>query len=127
MAHTEMQIIDEITSKMPIAEIREHVNKLAVDAAEYARSLAPVYTGPERKGVTPGAYRDSIHAEEGESEFEWEPSAMVITRWHGANLLEFGTKHMHEFGTFAKTADHFGGTVEVTGKSHKRAAGNRLD
>lgn len=127
MAHTEMQIINEIESAMPIEEIREHVNALAREAAEYARSIAPVYSGPHRDDRTPGYYRDSIHAETGESEIEWQPSAMVITRASYANVLEFGTKHMHEFGTFAKTADHFGGTVEVSGKSHPRSQGTRLD
>lgn len=126
MSHTEREILAEIKAKMPIAEIQEKVNEIAVDAAEYARSIAPVYAGPERADRIPGHYRDSIHAEE--KELKTMPAAMVVTRASYANIIEFGSKNTPEFGVFAKTADHYGGTVShVSGKSSGHGSGRRLD
>jgi hypothetical protein len=130
MPHTEIQIAAEIRALMPQSEIREEVNRIAREAAEYARNIAPVYKGEPKEGVEPGSYRDSIHAEstglKPSEGFESPmPSARVITRSPIANLLEFGTKNMTEFATFAQTADHFGGIVDVNKGS--LASGERLD
>ncbi len=100
------------------AEIREQVNEKAVEIRDYARSIAPVYAGPPHKSVTPGEFRDSIIAEEtghrgavGGLQVPGElPSAMVSSYDRIAHLLEFGTKTMHERGTFAAAAAAFGGT-----------------
>jgi hypothetical protein len=129
MPNTEMSIVAEIMALMPVDEIKEEVNKLAREAAEYARSIAPVYHGDDSR-AKPGAYRESIHAEETEPRhsegFEGVmPTARVITRSPIANLLEFGTKKMKEFGVFTQTADHFGGTVEVKNDVHD--TGSRID
>jgi len=123
VAHTEMQIAAEIRSLMPVDEIHEEVIRVAREAAGYARSIAPVYHGDDPR-ATPGSYRDSIHAEEtGPKKSEGfevpMPAARVITRSPIANLLEFGTSKMPEFGVFSQTADHYGGTVEVEHDAHE--------
>jgi hypothetical protein len=129
VTHTEMQIAAEIRAQMPLEEIHKEVIRVAREAAEYARSIAPVYHGDDPR-ATPGSYRDSIRSEEVESKksdgFEVPmPAARVITRSPIANLLEFGTSKMPEFGVFSQTADHYGGTVEVEHGDHE--TGTRID
>lgn len=116
MTSTSMQIAAAIRALMPTEEIREEVHRVAKEAADYARSIAPVYKGEPHEGVTPGSYRDSIHAESVEDRKsagvdKLMPAARVITKSPIANLLEFGTSKMGEFATFAQTAEHYGGTV----------------
>lgn len=129
MAHTEIQIAAEIRALMPVEGIHEEVLRVAREAAEYARSIAPVYHGDDSR-AKPGSYRDSIHAEETEPKrtegFEVPmPAARVITRSPVANLLEFGTSKMQEAATFTQTANHYGGTVEVEHDAND--AGTKID
>lgn len=89
-------------------EIREHVHVEGDEMKGYARSIAPVYAGPPDANVVPGAFRDSIVFEDA-PDHEGMPAGRLISRSPIAHLLEFGTVHMHEFGTFAATAAAFGG------------------
>jgi len=90
-------------------EIREKIREEGEKVSEYARTIAPVYHGGSRPDLQPGRFRDSIHYED-QHDINGMPAGQVISRSRIAHLLEFGTIHMHEIGTFAATAAAFGGT-----------------
>src|ERR1700758_874041 len=90
-------------------EIRPELHIFADEVADYARSIAPVYHGPFHEGVVSGEFRDSIQVEDA-PDHDGMPAVQVSSYSPIAHLLEFGTVKMHEFGTFANTAAHFGGT-----------------
>ena len=110
------EIYAEIMAGMELEreEIREGVHVEADEVRDYGRSIAPVYAGPPHKNVVPGAFRDSIVVEE-RPDHDGLPAARVVSHSRIAHILEFGTVTMHEFGTFANMAAHFGGTLDDTG------------
>src|ERR1700758_5825029 len=91
------EIMAEIMGKMggEREEIRDGVRKTAEEAADYGRSIAPVYHGPFHEGVVSGEYRDSIQAEDA-PDHDGMPAARVSSYSRIAHLLEFGTVKMHE-------------------------------
>lgn len=76
--------------------IDKDVNKTAKEAADYARSIAP---------VDEGDYRDSIHVED-LPDRRGMPGKRVVADDFKAHLIEYGSKHNPEFAVFARTADH---------------------
>jgi hypothetical protein len=116
------EVIADVTAQIPASreEIRDKIREEGEKVAEYARTIAPVYHGGSRPDLQPGKFRDSIHYED-QHDINAMPAGMVISRSRIAHLLEFGTIHMHEIGTFAATAAAFGGTgpdsVDETGEA----------
>lgn len=100
------EIAGEITLHVhddePLDQIRRELRAVAEDAAEYARSIAP---------VDEGDYKKSIHTEDLD-DVNGLPARRVIADDYKAIWIEYGTKEpgpTPEFAVFAKTADHFGG------------------
>jgi hypothetical protein len=96
-------------------EIRSWPRRVADAAADYARSIAPVYAGKEY-GTQPGHFRDSITAVDA-PDVGGMPAAQVRSDLREASFIEYGA-HPHggttpEHATFAKTVAHFEGTPGV--------------
>jgi hypothetical protein len=114
-ADIEAEIRAQLPDEIPLAGIAEQVHAKALEVAEYARSIAPVYKGRDPR-AKPGEYRDSITVEE-IPEHRGLPAERVITRDWKAHWIEFGTAKWPEHAVFAQTAAHFGGTFDrVTGE-----------
>jgi hypothetical protein len=104
-----------------VAAEREKAAKSARETAEkavaYAQSIAPVLTDLVRAGhaATPEEFRDSIHSEKA-PDVDGMPAYKLVSDVDYARFLEYGTRYMHEFGTFAQTAKHFGGDLRGGGE-----------
>lgn len=114
MAFDANDVIGEIMAGMELEkdEIRAQLHEHTVEIRDDGRSMAPVYHGPPHGEVVPGGFRDSI-VDEPAPDHDNMPAERVISRSRIAYLLEFGTKHMHEFGTFGALAAKYGGTVDL--------------
>jgi hypothetical protein len=110
-------IADEITTKLEDDEkIQSWPRKVADAAAQYAKSIAPVYAGREYGGNEPGHFRDSIYATDA-PDVGGMPAAQVRSDLREASFIEYGA-HPHggttpEHATFAKTVAHFENTPNV--------------
>ena len=78
------------------AEILQYKMAVAEQAAEYARSIAPVDTG---------AYRDSIKVERRGSKVR------VVWKDYKSHWIEYGSEHNPEYAVRAKTIEHFNGDI----------------
>jgi len=98
-------------------EVRDSLERLGVQVADYAKSIAPVFSPDtsHRKEPPPGRevgeYRDSIHN-------IWVSTSRgvhqrVISEDMLAAWIEYGTEHMPEYAVFARTAAAFGGDGPV--------------
>lgn len=116
MASTARDIELEIRAQAGNAENRAQIDREARETADkavaYAKSIAPTLTDIGRAGTTktPEEFRDSIHAERAPDRDDM-PAYRMVSDVAYARFLEFGTRYMHEFGTFAATAKHFGGDL----------------
>lgn len=95
-------------------EVMIAVEKLAKEVVEYAQGIAPVFSverghrnAPPHD--SPGAYRDSIHAETPRIDGD-TVTVRVVTNDYKAWWIEYGSRHMPEYAVFAQTAAAFGGT-----------------
>jgi hypothetical protein len=115
-ADIEAEIRAQLPEEIELSGVAEQVHAKALEVAEYARSIAPVYEGRDPRAKS-GEYRDSIHVEE-IPEHRGLPAEQVITRDFKAHWIEFGTAKWPEHAVFAQTAEHFGGTFDrATGEA----------
>jgi hypothetical protein len=99
---------DDIDEAMADDNVDGELNDLANEVRDYWQSIAPV--GKKADGdENPGQYRDSIHVERHGEGFH------VLTEDFKAYWIEFGTSHMPEYAPAQKTAEQFGGDVQLGG------------
>ena len=96
------------------AATREAVLAKAKEAAEYAKTIAPVnktgkpHTTPGGYTDTPGQYRDSIEAVAVFENGEWR--GRVISHDWKAQWIEYGTEKMPKQAVFRRAAAHARGS-----------------
>jgi hypothetical protein len=108
------EIVAEIIAKIHAGdEIRSWPRHVADAAAEYARSIAPVYGGEHSlatqtiRGIPQaGTFRDSIYSCDA-PDYHGLPAAQVRSDLRESSYIEYGTARTPEHATFAKTAAHF--------------------
>lgn len=96
------QDFDDLVNGEPIKvddELLADMLALAEDAAEYARSIAPV--GDPNEDPHSGAYRDNIVVEQKGN------NVYVAFNDPKSHWIEYGTEHMPEYAIRARTEEHF--------------------
>lgn len=87
-------------------ELRAVLENLGSKGVQYAKGIAPV--GGARD-PHPGAYRDSINYEIHQGKTRM--SLRIGARDQKAHWIEFGAKHMPEYGVLTKTLDYLKGVL----------------
>ena len=110
MASSATEIAAILTEKLHTdgyAHLKEQNRALAAQAAEYARSIAPIGgdTGPDPH---PRPFRAAIHGEAAPDR-KGLPASRIRSDDDNSSYIEYGTSKTPEHGTFAKTAAAFSG------------------
>jgi hypothetical protein len=116
-----------MTQREAYDQLKTANRELAAKAAAYAQSIAPI-GGAVSADPHPGQFRDSIHDEQAPDR-KGLPASRVRSDDDGAAAIEFGTSRTPEHGTFAKTAEAFGGVYQPRVneyKSGKRKGSQRV-
>jgi len=87
-------------------ELNETLHLEVENAADYARSIAPVGS-PADDDKHPGLYRDSITAEKMENSPGWE----VVSHDNKAWWIEYGAAHMPRYGVLTRALEQIRGNL----------------